>query len=86
MYVCMYYNVSTYNYVYALVDFFKQFCKNMSAKETVSGKRKRSATEPDATSTKKPLQKLRAPNAYNIFSQEFFQSDGNYLHMYYYSM
>lgn len=54
----------------------------MSGKGTMSGKRKRGATEPDATTTKPP-QKLRAPNAYNIFTREFFQSDGNYLHTYY---
>ena len=54
----------------------------MSGKKTESSKRKRSTTEPDATGTKKPPQKLRAPNAYNIFSREFFQSDGKYLHSY----
>ena len=41
----------------------------MSAKEAEDNKRKRSSTEPEAASTKKPPQKLRAPNAYNIFSR-----------------
>ena len=44
----------------------------MSAKEAEDNKRKRSTTEPDAASTKKPPQKLRAPNAYNIFHENFF--------------
>ena len=51
----------------------------MSGKKTENSKRKRSTTYSDVANAKKP-QKLRAPNAYNIFSREFFQSDGNCLH------
>ena len=45
------------------------------------GRRKRSGLSgTDPPPTKKPPQKLRAPNPYNVFVKDFFKSKGMYMY------